>query len=133
MTPKERLAHLAYVLRGVPKDRFNLSDWDITSENPEADCGFAGCAVGWATQDAVLQAEGLSMRDRFPRFGTSARSDGWPTVRDFFGVTQRQAEYLFSLAAYNIYAGDLEWTSPPPTEVAYRIEEFLVENRDEEN
>jgi hypothetical protein len=133
MTGNERLAHLAYVLRWVPMDRFNLCDWDISNGNRAAKCGFAGCAVGWATQDHLMQTEGLTMHMGFPVF--MGRDPGWGAVREFFEVDQNQAEFLFSLGAYNVgeydfYAGEPEWTSPPPVVVADRIEEFLAQRLD---
>jgi hypothetical protein len=39
----ERLLKLADFLETVPPDKFDMNGW-----GREDDCGFAGCAIGWA-------------------------------------------------------------------------------------
>jgi hypothetical protein len=115
MTGNERLAHLAQVLREVPAERFDLGDWSTRVEDP---CSFAGCAVGWATQDPVLRAEGLGMRDGFPRFEGTMVDYGWDAVQEFFDLTHADAYSMFGLNSYDSPA-------PRPDTVAARITEFL--------
>ena len=98
-------------------------------------CGFAGCAVGHATQDPVLQAEGLTLngRDGYfgPRFDEDAdREYDWKAVEVFFGLTYHEAAHLFALTQYSAnpeHDGENDsWHDPHPHQVAARIREFVA-------
>jgi hypothetical protein len=133
MTPNERLAHLAALLRTVPIQRFDMTDWHRSGGvQAEPACGFAGCAVGWATQDHLMQAEGLSMVDEFPRFDADGAdcADGWESVQVFFKLGSDDAGWLFGGDTYGDNDGKfLEPDEVTPAMVADRIEEFLKSDR----
>ena len=113
-----RLLRLADILENVPPERFGLLTW-----SRETPCGFAGCAVGWATQDPEFQAEGLVMGAvatwglstpvSVPVFGQTA---GWDAVQGFFGIGHGTALTLFDLTSYPEEDG-----RPTPAQVAARI------------
>jgi hypothetical protein len=98
-------------------------------------CGFAGCAVGHATQDPVLQAEGLTLASPYRYAGPMcANGNGhaadWAAVEVFFGLTGAEAHHLFMLESYSEdrerdseYG---EWFDPHPHQVAARIREFVA-------
>ena len=115
MTPRERLTHLAALLDTVPSERFNLSLWvDSTQE-----CGFAGCAVGWATHDRALKAEGLTFDDSCGAGAPTFEGlRNWPAVELFFGLEVGAADHLF---------GPWNYPGPrTPAAVAARIREHLA-------
>lgn len=133
MTPSERLLYLASVLEAVPVERFDLAEWGTTTE-----CGFAGCAVGWATQDPVLLAEGLRTEATpggvvYPVCSTngsgSCTASGWAAVHYFFGLAGRDAEHLFQWDSYSDPRDEEDRAdavyNPAPVEVAARIRAFV--------
>ena len=127
MTHNERLLRVAHLLtHKVKYEDFIMDDWvcepgdcneltahsSIVQERVDAgDCGFAGCAIGHASLDPVLRAEGL------PTVGADRMN--WGVVRYFFGLSSSQATHLFSLYSY----GDRH---PDQFEVARRIERFVA-------
>lgn len=85
-------------------------------------CGFAGCAVGWATQDPVLKAEGLRLSGmRSPLFD---HYDHWHAVREFFDLSTPQADDLFNVSGYN--EPHTPQLDPHPSVVAAKIREFVA-------
>jgi hypothetical protein len=126
MTPNERLLRVAHLLtHKVKYEDFIMDTWVCVSDDGNGEtshseyvqervdageCGFAGCAVGHASQDPVLQAEGLPRAD--------SECMGWDKVREFFSLTSSQAYHLFSLHAYGGH-------HPRPFAVACRIERFV--------
>ncbi len=60
----QRLIHLTKVLVGVSESENKLKAFDMgfyLKGIPALDCGFAGCAIGWAASDSVFNELGLHM------------------------------------------------------------------------
>lgn len=125
----ERLTTLAEFLRDkVPADRLDMSDW--VTDGPDGgsfaadDCGTAACACGWATRIPEFAAAGFRLNTYRTAVVYQPTPDGprtthWEAVFDFFGLSGRQATYLFSGRAY------LGVFPPTPADVAHRILRFV--------
>lgn len=50
-TGKARLLRLAEFLPTVKEEKFNISLWTNQKKAPKIDCGFVGCAMGWAATE----------------------------------------------------------------------------------
>lgn len=97
----DRLRHLQTILRGVPENRFDIMTW--TNAGAQA-CGFAGCALGWASQDETFQALGLFLSVE----GYICTEDddtlaGYETAMRFFDLTCNQAHFIFDPDYYSQY------------------------------
>lgn len=153
LTPNGRLLQLARTLRNVvPMERFALDAWAFEVEggcgetshsynvqtlvdDTDGECGFAGCACGWAATDPVLVAEG------FPEPGALA-SMGWDTVYQFFDLHPDDAHSLFTRdgwadwyntarPVYGVRSSEVSYDyHPTPAEVADHIEWFVAQNPD---
>lgn len=92
-------------------------------------CGFTACAVGHAILDERLPQ--LITRDYdfdlVPMYGDETQ---WAAVASFFGITEEQANHLFSEQAYPPYNADEdeEHRAVSPNEVAIRIHQLLAED-----
>ena len=63
----ERLKLLAEKLRTVPSEKFDLTEWYRPEvKSGEYQCGFAACAVGWATMMPEFREQGLVLDDGTP-------------------------------------------------------------------
>jgi hypothetical protein len=126
----QTVAHLQGVLAEGPRlDAYKRSR--IMGELQAAGhCGFAGCAVGHATQDPVLRAEGLKLDGLgFPGLVGSPYPDNvypWRAVEKFFDLTAEESELLFDIHSYSGGPSDISPYDPPPQEVAARIREFVA-------
>lgn len=100
----ERLRELYAMLTGVPKERFGLNFWRTNNVNYHEvddvsllqDCGTAGCAMGWACAYPLFKEQGLQYGfdgNAKPHF--NGRS-GYRAASEFFAITPREAEWLFS-------------------------------------
>lgn len=147
MTPNvARLERLCEILGAVHPNHFNLKTW----AGPTS-CGTTACAVGFAALDPGFQAEGLSLEVLKSRFlfgpvryvtvtafddvrgGWLRKSLGgvpryrgyshWKAVQMFFGLTVKQAFYLFSPERYD--ADELR----APDAVIGRIQKLLEMNQ----
>ena len=109
---KERLEQMVVVLRSLPPEKFDISDWQ---------CGTSACAVGHACTSPVFKEQGLGLRYDFdgitPTYGVHY---GWSAVEEFFELGMRDAEHLFYVSEYSNRA------LTKPSEVADRIEAFLT-------
>jgi hypothetical protein len=117
----ERLLKLADFLETVPPDKFDMNGW-----GREDDCGFAGCAIGWAGK--LFDGKGLETfplkdcREGNYNIGVRITDDkdivSWRAVEQFFDMEFEDADFLFS-------SGEYSW-NVTPTEVAARIREFVA-------
>lgn len=142
----ERLLILADALETrIPADRFDLRFWresdtdtyvgpTTTDEALIRGCGTSACAVGWACALPELQAQGLTwdVERGIPIFsglseetlkqsedsGAKAYFIAWGSVREFFEIDRKTADYLFDLDAYQ---NDADFIDPTPANVAARI------------
>lgn len=120
----KRLLKLADYLETVPRKAFNIESWMSRSANkPEGknpgECGFAGCAVGWAAHAKLFR--GFRMNGGFPIYKDTF---SWPAVGVVFGLglcsplPSDDAAHLFS--SYTYPQG-----KATPKQVAIRIRKFV--------
>lgn len=106
----KRLQKLADFLRIVPREVFNIRGWlyadineDISSHlhNPEraSECGFAACAMGWATQIPSFRRAGLLIAGRTPVFKDEL---GFDAAEKFFDIDAYTSRYLFHGPSYGL-------------------------------
>lgn len=131
------LAKLADFIDTIPPDNFHFASWDA-SEDADGDfesapvpankakftgnfqCGFAGCAIGWAAHAKIIP--GL----RFSRSGVvtykrrGATTSGWYAVEVAFHLDNSTSAYFFAPRSYL----NLELTKP--AEVAARIRDWIA-------
>lgn len=124
MTAKQKanLMALASGLRRVPRAKFKMDFWGegkLDTKSETFDCGYAGCAIGWAPK----LIPGCRLRlipdgDTFfvPHYQGST---GMNAVMQYFGIEYSDATYLFSTAQY-------ETASITPIQVSNRILKFLA-------
>lgn len=124
----QRLLKLATILETVPKERFNLRFWEgLPTEDgmrkvyPE--CGFSGCAIGWAAQDKEFKRAGFKLEasrwDQKYSIPVFKGERAFSAVEKFFGISQDSAEYLFTSSQY----GDKDVS---PKAVSRRIRWFVA-------
>jgi hypothetical protein len=104
-TPRERLEFLSELLRVIPPENFDMSDWQYRSARAQQRrwCGTAGCIAGWA---AVFWN---SNKFNSPRYeGAEALS-----------LTYEQAESLFVPGGVVLY-------DVTPTQAADVIDNYLA-------
>lgn len=122
----DRLLKLADLLETVPRKAFDLGLWETKrATKPEGkkqgECGFAGCAIGWATHAKLFR--GLSFR-RYTWCETPhlayRDSTNWEAVQKLFSIGATQAYHLFEEDSYEGAA--------TPKQVAFRIRKFIKDN-----
>lgn len=112
-----RLAGLLDAYRHNPgKTEFDLSGWSTRKTRrggflwmQAVECGTAACAVGLACLSGEFSHDGLSAvkyQDGtiLPIYGEASN---WDAVQGFFGLSQRQALYLFDENSYDVRQGQL--------------------------
>lgn len=139
---KKRLLKLADFLETVPRRAFNIDSWQSgTPDKPEGDrpgeCGFAGCAVGWAVHQKMFR--GLHFGDTNKRVPESsvfpgdaqnsydiyfsekgaAQKEGYDAAAHVFGLDGYDTRFLFSPNEYS--------DNPTPKQVAKRIRKFVAD------
>ena len=106
---RERLLHLIEVLKTAQE----RDDWEETfdmayywREVSHFDCGFAGCALGWAAMDPQFIKEGWKVIDKQPvlQYGDGSyevsQEDG---SMEFFDISQTGYLFLFEPTWYRSY------------------------------
>lgn len=121
---KSLLLKLADFLDKIPRDRFNLREWEdsefvdnVSPFDGSFECGFAGCAVGWAAHANLIP--GLTLRDStvyYTKAGDDFPHEGFRAIAFALEITSQQANELFHPRYYTV--------SHNPTIVAKRIREF---------
>ncbi len=105
--------------------RFDLRSWvSLDADDPHgaADwCGTKGCACGLASFNPTFQQAGFTNNAYEVTFD---EFDGWDAVREFFRVSQKQAEYLFSASSYR----GQTYGDRGARAVARRIRKFIQTN-----
>lgn len=96
LTPvaQERLLRVVRLLQSMEDRKFNLSTW-----HSKTSCGTTYCAMGFAASTAWFKERGLAL-DSYGRI-MFTRPDGhhcygFDAVKECIGITESQAEYLFS-------------------------------------
>jgi len=116
----ERMYQLAHLLETVSSQDFDLTIWGTRVRD---DCGFAGCAIGWAAYaklfpGLVMMGDGVRYFDKDKGIGV-----GYHAAVCVLGITSRTANFLFCPHYYEIPAS--------PAVVAARLTRFaaIVERR----
>lgn len=108
----KRLALLAYYLPSIPVNQFDLTGW-------------IRCAMGWATKVPEFAELGFTYvfngAADVPYYKDET---SWYAVEKFFGLTNHEAETLFSMFCYTTGG------RTTPKQVAARIKQFLKGKRD---
>jgi hypothetical protein len=114
---KRRLLRLADFLETVPRRQFNMKVWGNGTDPKE--CGFAGCAGGWAT--SIFPALKLIPWGFFSqteiRYGEFT---SFEALQNYFGLTYADAEYIFDSYEY-----PKSNRNPLPKTVADRIRKLV--------
>lgn len=103
---RERLTTLADFLETVPEARFNINYWcNIDYFLGGGGCGFAGCALGWATQIPEFKNDGLIIVGRYrteltPSYGGFTYP--YEAAAKFFDISNYISGYLFSPTSYHV-------------------------------
>jgi len=113
---------------------FDMNAWIGNQEvnvpdpnNPDFDCGFAGCAIGWSPKFAPTIGLSFVYNPQDKRWMVAYETPmglflDYQAVAVYFDITTKQATRLFSPGAYDEDDSD-RYISPG--EVADRIEDFL--------
>lgn len=131
----DRLLTLAKRLDKVPVKQFDMSYWgmewdpeagetvDFAPADPTKECGFAGCAVGWACSIPEFIDAGFRLFQGTPTYnpGGFVVWQHFDAPVHFFDITEDQAHYLFGMSYYTgkQFKG--------PRYVASRLREFVRE------
>lgn len=124
---KKRLLKLADFLETIPRKVFNIDRWETRPQTkPEGEkpgeCGFAGCAVGWAAHAKLFRGFRLSRNiNILPQPSYKGRT-GFGAVEEVFGLTLTDAEDLFLCMGYPTARSPLD---PTPKEVARKIRKLV--------
>lgn len=119
MANVKRLLKLADFLETVPRKALDLSMWVKSKPTkPEGerpgDCGFAGCAMGWASHAKLYRGLGWGWTGFSPNYHGAT---GWAAAQSLFRIDEDEARHLFSMSDYT--------TPPTPKQVAKRIRKFV--------
>lgn len=118
----ERLLKLADFLEAVPRKNFEMGTFGTAIDETapvkrfsgEFDCGFAGCAMGWAAHGRVVKGLKYAVDSDVFSYGSHEYGDGFEAASVVFGVVYQDAIDLFK------YRGP-----ETPREVAKRIRAFV--------
>ncbi len=152
-----RLLRLAELLETVPEEKFDLGSWrdckiekrpevfalglgelkvtiTVTDDKLRNECGYTGCAIGWATAAPEFQEEGLrwdaeNIRVVFNDQEWGKTRTGWAAIGYFFGVSQTLCFTLFSEDRYDgcrVVFDSADSPLPTPAGVAKRIRDYVV-------
>lgn len=115
MNREEKLNLLIEIIQTLPKKRFNMGKWVEATE--ESECGFAGCALGWATTSLVFQNMGLGVfteslyncdYDYTRIMFIDEYGHEWRDLdagRQLFELNGEEAHFLFMPSSYTLYNG----------------------------
>lgn len=130
----KRLLKLADFLETIPRKSFDLARWQASEPTkPEGkkqgDCGFAGCAIGWATHGQLFRGLRFVFDEGFQEMVPFYNgTEGWSGIDELFAlepvdhdIDSGQAEYLFTDTSYPSL-------SVTPKQVATRIRKFVREH-----
>ena len=113
----KRLLKLADYLETVPRERFDMGDWDTTYPDERKFCGFSGCAIGWAIEGNLFEGLAFDENDeiRQPKYKGLF---GFPAVAKVFDMPG-------DVAREELFGAHIE---SDPHQVAARIRKFVRNN-----
>lgn len=102
-----KLRQLSGFLETVPASRFGIEAWETKAYKPartflfglvqiEPECGFAGCALGWAAHSQLFP--GLMLDHGASEWGTALYYRGhmdFAAVAKLFNISKRAGQFLF--------------------------------------
>jgi hypothetical protein len=104
-TRKWKLNHLIGILRKVGcGEEFNMGKW--WNEREDLECGFAGCALGWAVSDPVFNKMGLHIRQSYISHaigydnGKGSYSVDYEAGAELFELSEEESDFLFCPDSY---------------------------------
>ena len=101
---KNRLLKLADLLDTVPETKFNLKEWVLDKQlgisedvNKIKECGYAGCAVGWATTIPSFRKAGLRLYYKGSHY-VQYKEEKHPisAASKFFNISEFDARDIFA-------------------------------------
>jgi hypothetical protein len=96
----DRLKRLADHLEQIPASKFNKQEWGTTN-NPD-DPNYIGCLGGHATK--IFKSEGFYYSCVNGKWEVTCNGKiKLEATREFFGLTEKEAEFLFSLGPRRTY------------------------------
>lgn len=116
----KRLLKLADYLETVKPALFRLDVFGY-----EQECGFAGCAVGWAAHAKLFA--GLKFETCLGPIYQGA--SGWEAVAKVFGFSVDDPDGFISIDAKNLFHDSAYPPHPKPNTVAKRIRKFVRDNQ----
>lgn len=125
----ERLLKLADFLETIPKHVFTIHAWEARAAyKPEGkklgECGFAGCALGWAAHVKLFR--GLDMMGGEPHYRTKGEDYwGFHAAEELFEICEYEARHLFNGDYYSYHLGHVT-----PELVAARIRKLVRQERE---
>jgi hypothetical protein len=122
-----RLAYLADSLMFFEGNPY-VKKFDMGIFFVKHDCGTVACACGFAAQLPSFNVEGLCIGSlyNYPGGDTAIQYKdkyNWAAIKEFFGLTMDEAQWLFSETSYSNRNSSTRTT---PEDVAKRIKEFLL-------
>lgn len=135
---RERLKEMQNLMKQVHesvlagKAKFDLSEWvkgKVSENTPPNECGAVCCAVGFAMQHKPFNDQGFGISADlaydynlgiFVSIPKYLDDTNWNAVENFFGLTNKEAEYCFSDFYYP--------ENPTPLDVRNHIQDILDEN-----
>lgn len=122
-----RLRAIADLMDTIQPKRFNLNSWVTELPQPakkflglfqiEPECGFAGCAMGWAAHERLFA--NFTVKDHYPVYfdAHNKKHTLWDAVTVLLGISSSMAIYLFGENQYKLFA--------TPDMVSVRIRKFI--------
>lgn len=108
---------------------FDMREWGNAEQREDGEimlenaCGTSACAIGSACFYPEFKKLGLCTKECNAGFEPRYKDyRGWDAVEKFFGITERQALYMFQ---YSSYKND----NVGPKDVAKRIKKFLKDGK----
>lgn len=121
----QRLLKLADFLETVPRKAFYIGRW-VKSEKSRregrhpGECGFSGCAVGWAAHGRLFRGLRLERSPIGGLYPTYEGSSATGAINRLFQIDETDSLYLFFDQSY------IEQKyNPTPKQVAKRIRKFV--------
>ena len=122
----ERLLHVLDVAAATAKRRDDESGGDrldMATWGEETACGFAGCAVGWASRDAWFKREGLEVKYSSVLVRGHDTGSQYGDLASFFGATIDECIYLFAPFTDDDRS---RYTTDTPCTVSARVREVAA-------
>lgn len=105
-TREDKLNRLISILEQVKEPEiFNMDEWVCSHVNfNQKECGFAGCALGWACIDPIFNNMGLYFNQITPALKNNEYVFyGYDAAKEFFELNYKETEFIFDPDQYFRY------------------------------